>query len=217
MPKFDKQSRDTFKWRFTDGTTVTGYLNAPRIKPVNGVRPENLFPFNEALKCKHPENHWVHFYIDDYQFERIWNNPQRYLPILKRFKGVISTDFSIYLDMPRAQQIWNCWRNACITYWLQENGVIVIPNVGWSDAESLSWSFDAYPNHSVLAVTSQGCFRRSNDRICMQSFVNGLHELIRQKNPEKIYVYGLFPDSWQERFPVEIIAIPPFAKERMGA
>ena len=57
------------------------------------------------------KQHTKVFYEDDYQFERFWNRPAQYLSVLRRFAGGISTDYSIYLDMPRSQQIWNCWRN----------------------------------------------------------------------------------------------------------
>lgn len=59
----------------------------------------------------------------------MWNNPSRYLAILKNFKGVITTDFSIYRNMPIAMQIWNTYRNRALTYNLQSNGVDIIPNV----------------------------------------------------------------------------------------
>lgn len=184
----------------------------PELVGINGVqlKPFNLLPFNMALKCTVPWNFWVHFYIYDYQFERLWKTPERYLKILRRFAGVISPDFSILLDMPVAQQIWNCWRNKVLAHYLQKNGIAVIPNVGWSDAESYAWAFAGIPENSILSVTSQGCM--GHDYVCKQSFINGLHELVRRKSPEKIIVYGIFPDEWKCRFSVPIIALPTFSE-----
>lgn len=42
----------------------------------------------------------AYFSKDDFKFNRIWNNPKRYLEFLKNFKGIISPDFSLYRNMP---------------------------------------------------------------------------------------------------------------------
>lgn len=49
------------------------------------VIPSKLIGFNEVLSSKDCEC-GVHFYIDDYQFERIWNNPERYIEKLQKFE-----------------------------------------------------------------------------------------------------------------------------------
>ena len=187
----------------------------PKLQPVHDVEPENLVPFHMAKTAKDPEQRWFHFYEDDYQFERLWNRPAQYLSVLRRFAGGISTDYSIYLDMPRSQQIWNCWRNRAMAYYMQRNGLTIIPNAGWSDAESLEWAFDGLPSNSVLSITTQGCM--GHDYVSKQSLLNGLHELARRKHPEKLIVYGKFPDAWRERFPLPIVVCNTFSQERWGA
>lgn len=208
-------SRDTFRWKCIKGAELEGVFDMPRLRAVHNIEPVNLVPFHMANTTKHPSASWYHFYEDDYQFERIWHNPDRYIPILKRFAGGISTDFSIYLDMPRGQQIWNCWRNRAMAYYMQANELQIIPNVGWSDEESLAWAFDGIPEDSVLSITTQGCMGK--DYYCRQTLLNGLHELARQKHPEKLIVYGRFPEIWKRRFPMPIIVYNTFAQERWGA
>ena len=56
--------------------------------------------FNFALTDKHPEGKGVHFFIHDYQFERIWQRPVRYTEFLKKFSFCLTPTFSTYLDMP---------------------------------------------------------------------------------------------------------------------
>ena len=46
----------------------------------------------------------VHFFLDDYQFERIWQRPTVYTRKLSKFKVIASPDFSLYTD-PKAMQI----------------------------------------------------------------------------------------------------------------
>ncbi len=212
--KFNKLLvRDNFKWKYLQNAVLEGAFDMPVLHATDQL-PRNLVGFHLANGYKAPQNSWFHFYIDDYRFERLWNRPARYLPLLQKFEGGIGTDFSIYLDMPRSQQIWNCWRNRVITHWMQTNGITVIPNVGWSDEASLEWAFDGIPQNSVLAVTTQGCM---HDGVCKQSFINGLYELMRVKHPTTVCVYGQFPESWRSRFPVPIISYPTFASERWRA
>ena len=40
---------------------------------------------------------------------------QKYLEKIKRFKGVISPDFSIYRNMPLAMQIWNNYKGRTLS------------------------------------------------------------------------------------------------------
>lgn len=53
-------------------------------------------------------------FIDDYQFERIWNTPERYVNVLKQYDCVLTPDFSLYMDMPRAMKVWNIYRSRSI-------------------------------------------------------------------------------------------------------
>ena len=210
--KFNKYK--TFRWERIKGAEFEGYYDMPKLQPVHNLDPFGLVPFHLCKSVPDPEKHWFDFYEDDYQFERFWNKPSTYLPILKRFAGGISPDFSIYIDMPRSQQIWNCWRNRVMAYHLQQNGITVIPNVGWSDEKSLGWAFDGLPSNSILAITTQGCMGK--DYYCKQSLLNGIHELVLQKHPEKLVVYGIFPDAWLERFPMPIVVFDTFSQEKWG-
>ena len=117
--KFDKiNDLDTFRWERIKDAELEGKFDMPRLQTVHDVEPENLVPFHMVKTAKNPEKRWFHFYEDDYQFERFWNRPAQYLSVLQRFAGGISTDYSIYLDMPRSQQIWNCWRNRTMAYYM---------------------------------------------------------------------------------------------------
>ena len=69
-------------WFLLDGLELTpagNPITQPQELPF-GV--DHLIGFNELLTCKHPESAGVHFFLDDYQFERFWRQPQRYLAAL---------------------------------------------------------------------------------------------------------------------------------------
>lgn len=62
-------------WFLLDGLELTpaGYPVTQALSLPFGV--DHLIGFNELLTCKHPENAGVHFFLDDYQFERFWRMP----------------------------------------------------------------------------------------------------------------------------------------------
>lgn len=125
----------------------------------------------------------IHFYLDDYRFERVWTNPSRYLETLKSFKCVIQPDFSLYLDMPRPIQEWNKYRSNLLAAWWQKQGVEVIPNLVWSDEESFEFCFEGIPKHSVVATTAVGCLRNKEaHKLWQEGFKEALDRLLQQLN-----------------------------------
>ena len=51
-----------------------GEYNTPELKSAV-YEVENWISFNYARGCEEPERHGIHFFIDDYQFMRLWKNP----------------------------------------------------------------------------------------------------------------------------------------------
>ena len=70
----------------------------PQMLPVHieDLKDTPIQSFDYVLREKNPENLGVHFFMWDYKFERIWNYPDRYTDFLKKFKFVLSPDFSVY-------------------------------------------------------------------------------------------------------------------------
>ena len=106
--KFNKLDLDTFHWAEISGAPLEGKYDMPVLEPVHDCSPSKLVPFHIAVSGQRKPEGWYHFYEDDYQFERFWKTPDKYIPKLKNYDGGISTDFSVYLDMPKGQQVWNC-------------------------------------------------------------------------------------------------------------
>lgn len=102
----------------------------PAMAPVEPV-PDGIVweGFNYALTETVPAGKGLHFFLDDYQFERVWASPDRYLDLLSRFDYVIAPDFSQYGDWPGALNLYNHYRKMwCAAYW-QECGIRVVPYV----------------------------------------------------------------------------------------
>ena len=82
-PEIIKQNiEDMYNFKCINVCTHYGKLEFPLIKPCNSAEVEKIISFNYALTCNDKKNTYVHFYIDDYQFERIWANPEKYLALL---------------------------------------------------------------------------------------------------------------------------------------
>jgi hypothetical protein len=157
----------------------------PTLKACN-IIPTSLVSFNAALTAK-DHNQCVHFFIDDYQFERIWNLPDRYVECLRQFQCVIAPDFSQYTDMPYPQRMWNNYRGKFIGAWLQSQGVTVIPNVTWSLPDSYDYCFDGIPQQSVIAINSTGAARYGLTRFL---WLKGYREALSRLRPLAIIRYG---------------------------
>lgn len=157
----------------------------PSLKPCL-VIPSALVPFNMAFTEKNYDR-CVHFFIDDYQFERIWNQPFRYVRLLTCFKCVIAPDFSQYIDMPYPQRLWNNYRGKLIGAWLQSQGIAVILNVTWSLPDSYDYCFAGIPKRSVVAINSTGAARYGLARFL---WLKGYREAISRLNPIAIIRYG---------------------------
>ena len=200
--------KDVFNAFLVKNANYDGDLEIPKLKSVDFV-PNKLISFSKSLSSK-DFNQWVHFYEDDFLFERIWNNPQKYLPILKKFNGVISPDFSLYRDMPFVMQQWNTYRNRAIAHYLQENGVNVIPNIRWGDERTYKFCCLGVEKDSIIAIGSHGTIKNLIDR---DYFVKGLDYIVEQLNPKTIIVYGTAPNKIFEKFIQKGINIVQFDSE----
>ena len=165
-----------------------GRYGIPKMLPshVDNLKDIPIQGFNFALREQNPENIGVHFFLHDYQFERVWNYPDRYIDVLKRFAFVLSPDFSPYRDIPRVLQVYNIYRNRwCGRYW-QENGVNVIPTVTWSSDENLKIAVQGIPKHSTIAISTMGEGRYAN----WKELYAGWDYVMQKLEPECVLLYG---------------------------
>ncbi len=185
-----RNCRDVFKSFLVKFAEYAGLFEFPVIKTTQRV-PNKLIPFSKALSSTDYDQ-WVHFYEDDYLFERLWNNPQKYLEKLSRFNGVILPDFSLYRDMPFVMQLWNIYRSRAIGCWLQNNGVTVIPNIRYGDKRTFRICCDGIGSGGVIAVGTHGTIKNKEDK---RIFTEGLASVIKRLSPSVIIVYGSAPDD----------------------
>lgn len=190
-----KGCKDVFNAFLVAFATYAGIFEFPVINPTYWI-PNNLISFSKCLSSK-SFDFWVHFYEDDYLFERIWRNPSKYLGILKRFEGVILLDFSIYRDMPLVMQLWNIYRSRAIGCWLQRNGVKVIPNIRFGDKRTYRICCEGISRNCVISVGSHGNLKNCIDR---KIFLEGLDVIVKRLQPKVIIVYGATPEKYFKKY-----------------
>jgi len=168
------------------GMQTSGKYQIPVLEPC-GVVPDDLIGFNSVLSTKQSLNAAVHFYIDDYQFERTWRNPDRYINMLTRFQSVLTPDFSLYMDMPEAMKIWNVYRSRFLGAYWQSHGLNVIPTLQWASEQSFDYCFDGLPHHSVVSVSTLGVI---GDPQAERTWRTGMTEALHRIHPSLVLLYG---------------------------
>lgn len=168
-----------------DATRTDGKYEIPTLEPVDHI-PTTLQGFNYILN-KPNYAAGVHFFLDDYQFERIWKRPDFYIEKLVDFDCVLTPDFSLYTDMPVAMQLWNVYRSRLIGQMMQNWGYTVIPTVSWASPESFEFCFDGLPHNSTVAISTIGIKQRKER---FELWKDGVDAMIKKITPNRILVYG---------------------------
>ena len=147
----------------------------------------------------------IHFFTYDWLFENVYDKPEMALEKLDQYYALLTPEYSLYWDMPRALQIYSTFKNRwCGAYW-QKNGKIVIPTICCAGDDSYDFCFDGIEQGSVVAVSTY-C-REGYKKEFMKSY-NKMLEIIK---PSAIVCYGT-PFSEMKG---NIKAIAPFNKEEL--
>jgi hypothetical protein len=169
-----------------DENRCTGIYDIPTLDKVIHT-PKSLMGFNYCKSTPPQEGVGVHFFLDDYQFERVWNSPEDYCTMLADYDCVLTPDFSLYTNMPIAMMIWNTYRSRLIGQMMQDYGCTVIPTVSWAGTDSYDFAFDGLPTGGVIAVSTIGV-KRSKD--AFDIWVQGMDECMKVVKPHSVIVYG---------------------------
>lgn len=186
-PKKNERLRtdEAYNLPFVDLERTEGFYQMPIIEPEEYI-PSGLMGFNYALNSE-DYSKGIHFYVDDYQFERIWNDPHKYIDVLREFDCVLTPDFSLYMDMPMSMKIWNVFRSRLIGQMMQDAGLTVIPTVSWAEDATFDFCFDGLPEGGVMSISTVGV---KQDKNAFEIWKAGTAELIKRKKPSALLVYG---------------------------
>lgn len=184
----------------------------PELDPVEAL-PDDLMGFNYAKStdAEAKRGNGCHFFIDDYQFERVWTSPEKYLDVLKPFGCVLTPDFSLYMDMPAPMQAWNRYRSQALGRYWQDSGLTVVPTLNWAQPESYTFCFEGVPRHSTVATSTVGV---KGDADALAVWMDGMREAMRRVEPSRVLLYG--GDVGFDFGDTEVIFFKNSVTERMG-
>ncbi len=162
-----------------------GKWNIPLVKRQSLIENVKLIACSDT-KSKEEVNCecGVHFFVDDYRFQHIYDNPQKSLHKFSQYKFLLTPDYSLYAEMPLWRQIESVAKNRwCGTYW-QNNGLIVYPTISWGLAQSYEFCFDGVEQNAVVAIGMIGCKRNKIQ------FMRGYNAMLERLNPSAIICFG---------------------------
>ena len=140
--------------RFTDsGFPIVKALTELPTKEITGFLPFNFLMSRDCSKKA------IHFYIQDYMFDRVWNSPNKYISALQKCPLVTGPDFSLFRDTPYPIQIFSAYKTRWLEAYWQSKDITVVPNVRWSDHKSYEWCFNGLPTNSIISISATGCLK----------------------------------------------------------
>jgi len=139
------------------------------------------------------------FFCDDYRWERMWDDPAKYVGNLLA-RGVtmaLEPNFSLFPNTPRACMMWQTYRTRFMGRYMQEAGLEVIPTIQWCDEETLDWICDGIPKGAnsiaIQLQTCEGGFRvESTGKTHSKAEINVkcLQAILDHLKPKSILAYG---------------------------
>lgn len=170
-----------------NGFKVTGKWDIPIIKkqdiPLDNVR---LIAYSDTKQNDRPENMacGVHFFIDDYRFTGIYNNPERSIAKLSQYAFLLTPDYSTYSDMNYWRQLESVAHSHWVGAYWQSMGFKVVPTMTWSDSRSYSFCNDGVEKGCIVAVGMIGCKRSKI------GFLRGYNAMLERIEPSAVICFG---------------------------
>ena len=151
--------------------------------------------------------HGIHFFTEDYRFERVWNAPARYRERLSKASVLCGPDFSVYRDWPRVANLWNVYRSRWLCALWESWGLAVAPTLTWAGPDSWSFCFLGVPRGVTVAVSTVGA---REDEMSRRWFADGYAEAVRRLEPHCVLVYGkaALPAALEELAPARYFGTP---------
>lgn len=170
---------------FLNNHKCTSKHNFPIIKKQNVDISKIKFLSCQNIKENDDENKdkTIHFFTYDWLFEKFYQNPDDYVDKLKQYYAILSPDFSLFTNMPKALQIASVFKNRWCGAYYQSKGIKVIPTVSWGDESTFDFCFEGIEEGSIVAVCT---YYREN---CEEEFMPGYNKMLDVIKPSAIICY----------------------------
>lgn len=188
--------KDVFHASMLTNARYDGQLEFPWIEPEQAI-PNRLIPYSKA-KYSNDTDQWVCFFEDDAKFETdTWDHPENALEVVRRFRGAVAPDYSMFRDMPLIQQQWNNFRSKTVAHYWQTNGVHVLPSLRWADYRTWETACLGIPRCSNIVLGTLGCIKDTTNRRILEE---GLPYIVQRLSPVSLTLYGKAPSEIFRRY-----------------
>ena len=179
------QKRKNFGLELCKNAIKSGKYGMPLLKAYFDSLPDYFVTFSEMGNG----NSDTGVICTDYDFEldKLWNNPEKYIKALANYKCFAEPDFSFWVGSPLSVQIANTLRSHVISFFAQEHSINVLPNMTWSDARSYEFCFDGHSKGGAVLVSTIGTLK---DERSLMYFRNGFMEMLKRISPDAVVLYG---------------------------
>ena len=170
-----------------NGYDVAGRWEIPVVrKQMVDFENIKLIPCSETRPNDREDkkNCGVHFFVDDYRFNAIYNNPEKSLAKFSQYRFLLTPDFSTYADMNYWRQLESVAHSRWVGAYWQSRGLIVIPTVTWSTPFSYSFCFDGIERGAIVAIGLPGCKREKT------AYLRGYAHLLERIEPSAVLCLG---------------------------
>lgn len=124
----------------------------------------------------------------------LWNQPLKRIPLFQTCAAVATPDFSAYTSMNPNEIRHNVYKARWLGRTWQNYGCIVLPTVGWADAQTYDVCFSGIEQGSPVVISTLGCTRNT------ESFLTGFNEMKKRLMPSIIIVYGCMIKGMSGKF-----------------
>jgi len=184
---------DGFHQYLVEGAVFVGEAGIPMLMDLANVQvPKEIVPFDKARAGRSSKNSYIHFYMHDKYFAPVLTATDRYLDLFKEHDGALTPDCTMLIGQSKCLQETNTYLNRAVGFYLQKQGIPVIPNIRWSDERSYEYCFLGVPKHYIVSVSTHGCIRSNQQKECFKS---GLYAMLETLEPRDVLVHGYMPET----------------------
>ena len=126
----------------------------------------------------------VHFFVDDYDFGSVYEQPERTLPLYSQYRFCCTPDYSVYGEMQPWRQLESVAHSRWCGAWWQSKGMNVVATISWDKYPSFDYCFEGVEEGAMVAVATYAC------RIGRAGFLRGYDAMLEKIRPEAVICYG---------------------------
>ena len=86
----------------------------------------------------------------------------------------------------------NTYMNRAVGFYLQKQGIPVIPNIRWGDESTYDFCFLGVPKNGLVCISTHGCLKTKKLR---EIFKAGIPVMLEQLTPHTVIVHGFMPED----------------------